>query len=86
MSLNTISIAPSGGKIPQSLLIILHGWGANAKDLAPLAFMLSLGACQLIFPNAPFSYPEFSGGRIWYFLETLDYKELSKSQNILQNW
>ena len=86
MSLNSISIAPSGGKIPQSLLIILHGWGANAKDLAPLASMLSLGDCQLILPNAPFPHPEVSGGRAWYLLETLDYKGLSKSQNLLQNW
>lgn len=86
MSLNAIFIAPTGGKIPQSLLIMLHGWGAHAEDLAPLASMLSLGDCQLIFPNAPFPHPEVSGGRAWYALKTLDYQGLSQSQNLLQNW
>ncbi|MGP0128258.1 MAG: alpha/beta hydrolase [cyanobacterium endosymbiont of Rhopalodia musculus] len=86
MSLNAISIVPTAGKVPQSLLIMLHGWGANAKDLAPLASMLSLGDCQLIFPNAPFPHPEVPGGRAWYVLETLDCQGLSESQNLLQNW
>ncbi|YAI82535.1 MAG: alpha/beta hydrolase [cyanobacterium endosymbiont of Rhopalodia sterrenbergii] len=86
MSLNAISIAPTGGKIPQSLLIMLHGWGANAKDLTPLASALSLGDCQIIFPNAPFPHPEVAQGRAWYVLESLDYQGLSQSQNLLRNW
>ena len=86
MSLNAISIVPTGGIVPQSLLIMLHGWGAEAKDLASLASMLSLGDCQLILPEAPFPHPEVPGGRAWYVLDTPDYRGLSQSRKLLQNW
>ena len=82
MSLNSISIVPTE-TVPQSLLIMLHGWGANAEDLAPLASMLSLKDCQLIFPDAPFPHPEVPGGRAWYILGTPDHQGLSQSQKLL---
>ncbi len=86
MSLNPISISPPNNKVPQYLLIMLHGWGANAEDLAPLASMLSLSDYQFIFPNAPFPHPQVPGGRAWYALETQDYQGLSDSQNLLHDW
>ncbi|MEO0533871.1 MAG: alpha/beta hydrolase [Cyanobacteria bacterium P01_A01_bin.123] len=62
------AIAP---KLPQSetadkLLVMLHGWGANANDLAGLATYLDLPGYRLCFPDAPFAHPQVPGGRMWY--------------------
>ncbi|MEA5509241.1 alpha/beta hydrolase [Crocosphaera sp. UHCC 0190] len=86
MSLDAISLLPENGNSPQHLLIMLHGWGANAKDLAPLASMLPLPTYQFLFPNAPFPHPQVPGGLAWYALETGDYEGISESRQLLTNW
>lgn len=48
----------------------LHGWGANAQDLAGLAPYLRLKHYQYLFPNGPMPHPQVPGGRMWYDLET----------------
>jgi len=68
VSLRAISIPPRSGKPPEALLVMLHGWGANAQDVASLALMLDLPTLQLLFPDAPFPYPYGPTGRIWYDL------------------
>jgi phospholipase/carboxylesterase len=85
MSLEAISITPKNGH-PKHLLVMLHGWGANGEDLAPLSSMLTLPDYQLLFPNAPFSHPEVPGGRAWYALETQEYKGIEESRQLLENW
>jgi phospholipase/carboxylesterase len=65
---------------------MLHGWGADASDLAPLATVLNLPNYQFIFPSAPFPHPEVPGGKAWYALETPDYKGLEESQQMLSEW
>lgn len=52
---------------PPHWLILLHGWGANATDLRPLAPQL-LPQGQGLMPNAPFPHPMVPGGRMWYDL------------------
>lgn len=47
---------------------MLHGWGANARDVAALASYLSLPEFQFWFPNAPFPFPYAPEGRMWYDL------------------
>ncbi|MEA5533957.1 alpha/beta hydrolase [Crocosphaera sp. XPORK-15E] len=86
MSLNAISILPQNGNNPQHLLIMLHGWGANAEDLAPFASMLSLPTYQFLFPNAPFAHPQVPGGLAWYALETGNYEGISESRQLLTDW
>ncbi|WP_245602749.1 alpha/beta hydrolase [Gloeothece verrucosa] len=71
---------------PTRLLVVLHGWGADANDLVPIASMLNLPEYQCIFPNAPFSHPQVPGGRAWYALETSNYQGLSESRQILSDW
>ncbi len=85
MSLEAISIKPQKSN-PKHLLVMLHGWGANAEDLAPLSSMLTLADYQLLFPNAPFSHPEVPGGRAWYALETGEYEGIKESRQLLKNW
>jgi phospholipase/carboxylesterase len=67
-------------------VILLHGWGADANDLAPLASMLDLPGCQFLFPNAPFPHPNVPGGRAWYSLETAEYTGLEESRQQLRDW
>lgn len=86
MSLDAISLSPKAGNSPQHLLIMLHGWGANADDLVPLADMLSLPNYQFLFPNAPFSHPQVPGGLAWYALETGKYEGIAESRQSLKNW
>jgi phospholipase/carboxylesterase len=65
---------------------MLHGWGADASDLAPLSTVLNLPNYQFIFPSAPFPHPEVPGGKAWYALETPDYKGLDESRQMLLEW
>jgi phospholipase/carboxylesterase len=71
---------------PQSILILLHGWGANAQDLYPLASVLALPRTLCLFPNAPFDHPQAPGGKAWYRLEEPDPEGLAESRRRLGQW
>jgi phospholipase/carboxylesterase len=61
---------PARGGTPSSLIIIMHGWGADANDLADLAYPMSLrfpGAAFFI-PNAPDPCSMNPMGRQWFDL------------------
>ncbi|TAF50142.1 MAG: alpha/beta hydrolase [Oscillatoriales cyanobacterium] len=67
LELTSIAIpAPSGN--PRSTVVLLHGWGANDRDLLSIAQALNLPDCQFIFPNATFAHPGMPGARMWYEL------------------
>lgn len=86
-TLETISLIPKTGKQCEYLLLMLHGWGANYEDLAPLAQMLNLPGFGYLFPNAPFDHYQAPGGRAWYDLENApDFKYLADSQELLLDW
>ncbi len=87
MSLDAIHVPSSSGQPPQGLIVLLHGWGANAQDLAPLASLLNLPAFQFLFPNAPFPHPQaLPEGRMWYDLTTQDAQQLATSRQNLNDW
>ena len=86
LSLTSVSVLPENGLPPQHLLVLLHGWGADANDLSPLASILNLPTYQSLFPNAPFPHPQFSWGRAWYALERQDYQGLAECRQMLQAW
>ncbi|WP_422661990.1 alpha/beta hydrolase [Pannus brasiliensis] len=81
-----MSWLPSNGQTASHLVIMLHGWGADAKDLHPLASMLDLPGCQFLFPNAPFPHPSVPGGLAWYSLDTAEYTGLEESKQQLRDW
>jgi phospholipase/carboxylesterase len=95
VSLQTISIPPQSGQA-QGLLVVLHGWGANARDVAALASFLNLPNYYFAFPDAPFPYSYSPIGRVWYnfpenytFLsnpEFYDQPELVESRQQLTDW
>lgn len=51
-----------------ALLVLLHGWGASAQDVAALAQYIELPRFGFAFPNAPFAFPYSPTGRMWYDL------------------
>lgn len=83
LSLEFISIPPKSSAEPDGLLVALHGWGANAADLADLAPMLELPNYQMIFPEAPFPHPNAPDGRAWYALEKEGAEGLTTSRQKL---
>ncbi|HEY9629994.1 MAG TPA: alpha/beta hydrolase [Coleofasciculaceae cyanobacterium] len=95
MPLNVISVAARSAQ-PQGILVMLHGWGANAQDVAALATYLDLPDYLFLFPEAPFPHPYSPEGRMWYGLPN-DYSffsrpefrqqpELQKSRSELMDW
>lgn len=86
MTLEAISLPPASGQSPTYLLVTLHGWGADARDLAPLAPAFNLPDWQFLFPNAPFPHPQVPWGKAWYDLETSQYQGLPASRQLLHDW
>lgn len=86
MSLASISVPPANGQAPTKLVVCLHGFGANAQDLASFAPLLNLPDYQFLFANAPFEHPSVPGGRMWYDLYNKDYQGLDSSRQKLRDW
>lgn len=83
-SLEAIFLFPQDN--PEFLLVMLHGWGANSRDLAPIAQVLDLPGFGYLLPNAPFKHPQVAEGRAWYALETPGYEGLEQSREMLLEW
>ena len=86
MSFKTIEIPSIDGQPPQGIIVLLHGWGANANDLVPLASALNVSHCHFLFPEAPFPHPYAPGGRMWYDLENQNLNQLQGSCQRLADW
>jgi phospholipase/carboxylesterase len=85
MTLDAIVISAQTDR-PVGAIVLLHGWGANSRDLASLVPFLDLPEYEFICPEAPFLHPQVPGGKMWYDLESLDYKGLQESQQFLTAW
>jgi phospholipase/carboxylesterase len=87
MTLEFTTIPAQNAQSPKGLIIMLHGWGANAEDLAGLVPYLDLPNFQFVFPNAPFPYPYSPIGRAWYDLRVENmYQGLGESRQKLIEW
>lgn len=90
------AIAPPPAANATHLLVLLHGWGANAQDVAGLATYLNLPNYRLIFPEGPFAHPMVPQGRMWYsfpngydFRQPHDFEQqadLQQSRRELKSW
>jgi phospholipase/carboxylesterase len=67
------SAAPASGRDPQSLVILLHGYGSNGADLMGLVpyWRDSLPDTAFLAPNAPQACPGAPGGYQWWSLTDL---------------
>jgi phospholipase/carboxylesterase len=85
--LQFIDIPPSTSQPPTALIVCLHGWGANAEDVASLFPFFQLPDCQFIFPHAPFPHAYSPIGKQWYDLrEENMYAGLTESRQLLKDW
>ncbi|NEQ49117.1 MAG: hypothetical protein F6K11_03155 [Leptolyngbya sp. SIO3F4] len=96
MSLRALSAGDSNAKY---LLVLLHGWGANAQDVAGIAPYMQLANYQMLFPDAPHSHKVAGGmgapgGRMWYALPAIfdfdqpceNQQDLQQSKRLLTDW
>ncbi len=65
--------APASGRDPQSIVILLHGYGSNGADLMGLVpyWRRSLPDTLFMAPNAPEICPGAPGGYQWWALTDL---------------
>ncbi|BAY89429.1 MULTISPECIES: alpha/beta hydrolase [unclassified Tolypothrix] len=86
-TLEFISVPPETEQAPLGLIVTLHGWGANADDVASLLPFFDLPDYHFVFPNAPYPYPYAPIGRAWYDLRSENmYEGLPESRQILTDW
>ncbi|MCF2145039.1 alpha/beta hydrolase [Desmonostoc muscorum LEGE 12446] len=84
MSLQFINIPTANSQPPAGLIVTLHGWGANAEDVASLLPFINLPNYQFVLPNAPFPYPYSPVGRAWYDLRVENmYEGLAEGRQLL---
>lgn len=82
MTFNSLDYSPTPS--PTHAVILLHGWGANAQDLASLAPYLNFPQIKFIFPNAPHPHPFSAEGRMWYDLDSGEHLDTTSAQ--LKDW
>jgi phospholipase/carboxylesterase len=56
-----------GGRPGERAVVLLHGWGAPADDLVPLAQALARPKTRFFLPAGPL--PHAGGGRAWWHLD-----------------
>ncbi|MBD0301031.1 MAG: alpha/beta hydrolase [Tolypothrix sp. T3-bin4] len=84
MSLQAITVKRTTSQPPAGLIVTLHGWGANAEDVASLLPLLNLPDYQFVLPDAPFPYPYSPVGKAWYDLRVENmYQGLAESRQLL---
>jgi phospholipase/carboxylesterase len=72
---------------PQGLVVTLHGWGADANDVASLFPHFNLPNYQFLFPHAPYPYPYGTSGKAWYDLRSENmFAGLPESRQLLIDW
>ncbi len=65
--------------------MVLHGWGANAQDLATVVPFLNLPDYQFVLPDAPFNHPQVAGGKAWYDFQKNN-QGYYQSKQLLNDW
>jgi phospholipase/carboxylesterase len=89
MSLEVIAPAALN---PIGNVVLLHGWGANQRDLLDLLPYLRLPDYQFFLPNGPFPHEYTPEGRMWYSFSgagqftDLGRQQLASSRQQLQDW
>ena len=71
---------------PNSLVVLLHGIGADALDLIPLAkhWSLALEKTKFYSLHAPYPYRLAASGRQWFDLEDRDQTRILKEIELVK--
>jgi phospholipase/carboxylesterase len=67
-------LRPASGKAARQLVVVLHGYGADGRDLVALAeaWRPALPDAAFIVPHAPSVCGAWAGGREWFPLPRID--------------
>ncbi|MCC5898950.1 MAG: alpha/beta hydrolase [Phormidium sp. BM_Day4_Bin.17] len=84
--MDVLKLEPQAGVEANAALVLLHGWGANARDLASLQLMLDLPNYVYFCLDAPLPHPLVPGGKMWYDLDSEAYHGLDQSRAELTAW
>jgi phospholipase/carboxylesterase len=78
MTLTGPALAPAAGGKPKQLIVLLHGYGADGRDLLGLApsWQASLPNAEFLAPNAPFPCEMSPYGYQWFGFEQRTSAEL----------
>jgi len=76
---------PAAGGKSNKLVMFLHGYGADGKDLIDLAnpFSMALPNATFISPDAPFPCAMSPQGRQWFPIEEIPMGAIEASNNLL---
>ena len=76
---------PAAGGKPSNLVVFLHGYGADGKDLIDLAnpFSMAMPNAAFISPDAPFPCAMSPQGRQWFPIEEIPMGAINASRSLL---
>lgn len=80
MAENIDSVRRAGDKPATSLVVLLHGYGADAADLIGLAEPLSHPGAAFAAPDAPWPCAVNPGGRQWFSIPEMDGSSRSQAE------
>ena len=75
---------PKASVEAKSLIVLLHGWGADATDMFGLAPFLGQvrEGCGFFAPNAPYPCVGAPQGRQWFDIQEGEYGAMSASEDL----
>jgi phospholipase/carboxylesterase len=81
--LNGPELSPQNGHPATSMVVIMHGWGADGPNLIDLAYAMApqLPGTHFFSPNAPFVCDDIPSGRQWFSLGNRDWSRLGEHIN-----
>ena len=76
---------PSAGGISNKLVVFLHGYGADGKDLIDLAnpFSMAMPNATFISPDAPHPCTMSPSGREWFPIDQIPTGAIKASENLI---
>ena len=76
---------PAAGGISNKLVVFLHGYGADGKDLIDLAnpFSMAMPNATFISPDAPHPCTMSPSGREWFPIDQIPTGAIKASENLI---
>ena len=84
-NLSFISLSPEDDSLSLGVIFLLHGFGANMRDLVDIAPMINQKDFIYIFPNAPFEINSGFNQKAYSWFDFDNLNEIKESEKILEN-
>ena len=84
-NLSFISSSPKDDSLSLGVIFLLHGFGANMRDLVDIAPMINQKDFIYIFPNAPFEINSGFNQKAYSWFDFDNLNEIKESEKILEN-